>query len=111
LIGRSLELVLLELGGAQAPIEKMVAAYDRVLRLLRAEPAFAEVPFDGAAELLLRLASTPGVRLGIATGHVSRAIISALAKFGWQNFFCTLQTADKAPSRPHPGMLIQAGTV
>jgi phosphoglycolate phosphatase len=108
LIGRSLDLVLLELGGAQAPVDKMVAAYDRVLPSLRVEPAFAEVPFDGAAELLLRLATTSGVRLGIATGHVSRAIIPALAKFGWQNFFCTLQTADKAPSKPHPGMLIQA---
>jgi phosphoglycolate phosphatase len=79
-----------------------------VLPSLRADEAFAEVPFAGAAELLAALAERTDVRLGIATGHVCQAITPALQRFGWQKYFCTVQTADKAPSKPHPGMLLQA---
>ncbi len=108
LIGMSLELVLLQLAGPEAPIENMVATYQRLLPLLRAEAAYAEVPFGGAADLLAALAGHSDVRLGIATGHVSHAIAPALERFGWQSHFCTVQTADKAPSKPHPGMVLQA---
>jgi phosphoglycolate phosphatase len=48
------------------------------------------------------------VMLGIATGHVSHAIEPALDRFGWRKFFCNVQTADRAPSKPHPGMLLKA---
>jgi phosphoglycolate phosphatase len=108
LVGMSLELVLLQLAGPDAPVEKMVAAYRHVLPLLRADAAYAEVPFGGAADLLAALAEHNDVRLGIATGHVSHAIAPALERFGWQRHFCTVQTADKAPSKPHPGMILQA---
>jgi phosphoglycolate phosphatase len=108
LIGISLELVLSRLAGADAPIEKMVAAYQRWLPLLRADNAYAEVPFDGAADLLTALAERKGVVLGLATGHVSHAVVPALERFGWRSHFRTIQTADKAPSKPHPGMLLQA---
>lgn len=108
LVGMSLELVLSQLAGLDAPVEKMVAAYQRVLPLLRADAAYAEVPFGGAADLLAMLAEHDDVRLGIATGHVSHAIAPALERFGWQRHFCTVQTADKAPSKPHPGMILQA---
>jgi phosphoglycolate phosphatase len=108
LIGMSLELVLLQLAGPDAPVAEMVAAYQRLLPRLRADATFAEVPFSGAADLLTALAAQNDVRLGIATGHVSHAITPALQRFGWQNIFCTVQTADKAPSKPHPGMVLQA---
>ena len=108
LVGMSLELVLLKLAGPDAPVEKMVSAYREVLPLLRADAAYAEVPFDGANELLAALAERRDVRLGIATGHASHAIVPALERFGWQRHFCTVQTADKAPSKPHPGMILQA---
>jgi phosphoglycolate phosphatase len=108
LIGLSLELVLLQLAGPDAPVEKMVGTYQRLLPLLRADAAYAEVPFGGAADLLAALAEHNDVRLGIATGHVSHAIAPALERFGWQSHFCTVQTADKAPSKPHPGMILQA---
>lgn len=108
LVGMSLERVLLQLAGPDAPVEKMVAAYREVLPLLRADVAYAEVPFDGANELLATLAEHRDVRLGIATGHASHAIVPALEQFGWQAHFCTVQTSDKAPSKPHPGMIIQA---
>ena len=108
LVGMSLELVLLQLAGPDAPVEKMVAAYREVLPLLRADAACAEVPFEGANELLAALAERIDVRLGIATGHASHAIAPALERFGWQGHFCTVQTADNAPSKPHPGMILQA---
>jgi phosphoglycolate phosphatase len=108
LIGMSLELVLLQLAGPDAPVDKMVATYQRLLPLLRADAAYAEVPFGGAADLLSTLAEHNDLRLGIATGHVSHAIVPALERFGWHGYFCTVQTADKAPSKPHPGMVLQA---
>ena len=108
LVGMSLELVLLKLAGPDAPVEEMVSAYREVLPLLRADAAYAEVPFDGANELLAALAERRDVRLGIATGHASHAIVPALERFGWQGHFFTVQTADKAPSKPHPGMILQA---
>lgn len=107
LIGMSLELVLAELAGPDAPVGRMVDAYARVLPQLRDDAAFAEAPFDGADDLLRSLAAHDA-RLGIATGHVSKAIEPALARFGWREFFCNVQAADKAPSKPHPGMLLQA---
>ena len=108
LIGISLDLVLARLAGADAPIERMVAAYQRWLPLLRADDAYADAPFDGAADLLTALAKRKGVVLGLATGHVSHAVVPALERFGWRSHFRTIQTADKAPSKPHPGMLLQA---
>jgi phosphoglycolate phosphatase len=108
LIGMSLELVLAQLAGPGAPVEKMVAAYRRLLPLLRADVGFAEMPFSGAADLLAALAGHREVHLGIASGHTSHAIGPALERFGWHGYFRTVQTADKAPSKPHPGMLLQA---
>jgi phosphoglycolate phosphatase len=108
LIGMSLEVVLLQLAGPDAPVEKMAAAYQRLLPQLRADLSFAEAPFDGAAALLAALSGHNDVRLGIATGHVSHAISPALERFGWRKFFCTIQTADRAPSKPDPAMLHQA---
>ena len=108
LIGRSLELVLVELAGPDAPIAAMAAAYQPVVKRLREDPAFADRPFAGAHELLAELATRSDCRLGIATGHISSAIEPALETFGWRPWFCTVQTADKAPSKPHPGMILRA---
>jgi phosphoglycolate phosphatase len=108
LIGKSLELVLAQLAGPSAPIAEMVVAYGRVLPLLRADASFAEMPFDGIGGLLADLSLTSGVVLGIATGHTLAAVGPALDALGWRHFFRTIQAADMAPSKPHPGMLFQA---
>jgi phosphoglycolate phosphatase len=108
LIGISLEKVLAQLAGPGAPVEQMTAAYGRLLPQLREDPAFADAPFDGAAEMLAALAARPDVLLGIATGHVSQAIEPVLRTLGWRDHFSNLQSADRAPSKPHPGMLLQA---
>jgi phosphoglycolate phosphatase len=107
LVGMSLELVLARLAGPDAPVEKMVAAYRRVVPQLRADMAFAEAPFPGASDLLASLAEKK-VRLGLATAHASHTIEPALERLGWRSHFCTVQTSDKAPSKPHPAMMLQA---
>jgi phosphoglycolate phosphatase len=108
LIGMSLELVLAQLAGPDAPIARMTEAYQRVLPMLREDAAFADAPFAGAADLLATLAAKDDAKLGIATGHASHGIEPVLEKFGWRKFFCNVQTADRAASKPHPQMLLQA---
>jgi phosphoglycolate phosphatase len=88
----------------------MVRAYDLLLPQLRADPAFAERPFDGVGDLLYELSSTSDTVLGMATGHRSDTVAPALDALRWNGFFRTIQAADTAPSKPHPGMLLQAMT-
>jgi len=98
LVGKSLDVLLAELAGPDAPILEMV----------RADPAFAEIPFDGAGDLLHELSRTPATVLGLATGHRSDTVAPALQALQWDTFFRTIQAADTAPSKPHPAMLLQA---
>ena len=108
LVGKSLDIILTQLAGPTAPILEMVRAYDLLLPQLRADPAFAEKPFDGVGDLLYELSSASDTILGIATGHRSDTIAPALAALRWTGFFRTIQAADIAPSKPHPAMLLQA---
>ncbi|WP_315833576.1 HAD-IA family hydrolase [Bradyrhizobium prioriisuperbiae] len=108
LVGQSLNVILAQLAGASAPIQDMVRAYDLLLPQLRANPAFAEKPFDGADSLLSDLSSRPDTILGLATGHSSLTVAPALEALHWRDHFRTVQAADMAPSKPHPAMLFQA---
>jgi phosphoglycolate phosphatase len=108
LVGKSLDVILTQLAGPTAPILEMVRAYDLLLPQLRADRAFAEKPFDGVADLLRELSSASDTVLGIATGHRSDTLAPALETLQWTGFFQTIQAADMAPSKPHPGMLLQA---
>ena len=108
LVGKSLDVILTELAGPDAPILEMVRAYDLLLPQLRADPAFAETPFPGAGDLLHELSRTADTVLGLATGHRSDTIAPALHALGWNQLFRTIQAADTAPSKPHPAMLLQA---
>ena len=87
LVGKTLDLILLQLAGPSAPIRDMVNAYDLLLPKLRAETALAERPFHGVAELLRDLSSTEDILLGMATGHTSVTVAPALAALQWRDFF------------------------
>jgi phosphoglycolate phosphatase len=108
LVGKTLDVILGQLAGPSAPILEMVKAYDLLLPRLRADPAFAEKPFEGIADLLRDLSSSPNTVLGMATGHTSLTVAPALAALQWHRLFRTIQAADMAPSKPHPAMLLQA---
>lgn len=108
LVGKSLDVILAELVGPTAPILEMVKAYDLLLPRLRADPAFAERPFDGIDTLLRELGQADDTVLAIATGHRSDTIAPALQALRWAELFQNIQAADTAPSKPHPAMLLQA---
>ena len=85
------------------------AGYYREAFLARVDdPAFAPPLFPGAAETVTALRQRDDVVLGIATGKSMRGVKRILDNFGWsKGIFATIQTADKAPSKPDPGMVLQ----
>ena len=46
--------------------------------------------------------------IGIATGKSQRGVRHIIDQFGLEGVFSTIQTSDDAPSKPHPGMILQA---
>lgn len=84
--------------------DRAVAGYKQAFRDARASGHLAEPLFDGIADLIVRLRGA-GWLLGVATGKSDRGLASCLATHGLTAHFCTLQTADRHPSKPHPAML------
>ena len=109
LIGKSLELVLAQLAGPDAPI----AQDDGSLRALAAGAARGRSVRRSAVRRRRR-SDRCACR---AKRHAPRASRPGTCRMRssrrWQNsagaiFSASVQTADKAPSKPHPGMLLQA---
>lgn len=67
-----------------------------------------EPMFPGAAALLRKLARRDDILLGLATGKSRRGVQRLIETERLAGFFATLQTADDAPSKPHPAMLYAA---
>lgn len=68
--------------------------------------AEAEAPlYPGVRAMLERLASSD-VLMGIATGKARRGLVHFLHSHGLERYFQVTQTADDAPSKPHPGMVL-----
>lgn len=108
IVGLSLPQAFTALVGPDGPVEALAESYRQAFGRLRADPAYHEPLFPGAAELLAELAARDDVTLGIATGKSQRGVSHLLARHGWDRLFATIQTADDAPSKPHPAMLAQA---
>ena len=108
IVGLSLREAFAALVGPAGPIEHLAEAYRDAFTTVRADPTFEERLFPGAAAVLARLAKRPDVVLGIATGKSQRGVAHLLARQGWEGVFATIQTADDAPSKPDPGMLLRA---
>jgi phosphoglycolate phosphatase len=87
--------------------ERIVTAYREVFFDARRFDIVDEPLFPGIPDLLDALESR-GVVLGIATGKIERALILTLERHGLLSRFATLQTADKAPAKPDPAMLVRA---
>ena len=72
---------------------------------LRTSGAMAEEPlYDGMLDALEALRAG-GWTLGVATGKSDRGLTHVLTHHGIIDWFVTLQTADRHPSKPHPSMI------
>jgi phosphoglycolate phosphatase len=107
-IGLSLPFAVARLDGAmdEGALAAVCAAYKAAFVRLRAERAESPL-FCGAREALAR-ADGQGALLGIATGKSRRGLEHVLERHDLRRFFVTTQTADDAPSKPHPGMVLNA---
>lgn len=84
-----------------------VQGYKDSFSTARAEGRLREPLYEGMAELLGRL-HRDGWLLAVATGKSDRGLSACLAMHGIADFFVSLQTADRHPSKPDPAMLLAA---
>jgi phosphoglycolate phosphatase len=85
----------------------MTQTYKHAFHAMRGAGRVEEPLFDGIVELLDALEGD-GWLLGVATGKSDRGLKHCLANHGLGDRFVTLQTADRNPSKPHPGMALTA---
>lgn len=92
---------------SMAEAEAMAELYKSHFIALRAETGGeAAAPlYPGARAALARL-SGRGLSLAVATGKARRGLDHALDGHGLRGFFAASQTADDAPSKPHPAMVL-----
>lgn len=96
------------LPGAERRLHEAVAdAYRQAYHAARSHEEPEEPLFPGIAEMLGRL-NQGGYLLGVATGKGRRGLDAVLARHGLGDLFVTLQTADRAPSKPAPDMVYNA---
>jgi len=87
---------------------KITEDYKNAFHALRDRQDLHEPLFEGARDAIEALAARDDVLLGIATGKSQRGLQFALEAHDIRHHFVTLQTADDAPSKPHPEMLYRA---
>ena len=85
--------------------EALIESYRDAWLSMNREP---EHMFDGAEETVRALAARDDVLLGVATGKSQRGVRRLLEEKDLKGCFVTIQTADDAPSKPHPGMIERA---
>ncbi len=107
-VGLSLDLALAQLFGDAVPTDTLCDTYKRIFNAMRGTAGFEEPLFEGVSAVLAKLSTRPGTRLGIATGKTNRGLDYVVELHGWHGMFVTMQTADTAPSKPDPGMILQA---
>ncbi len=110
IIGLSLEEAVgaLAPAGETALYASLCEAYKEAFVAHRQLPDFHEPLFEGAREILQVLAGRDDVILGVATGKSRRGVDVLFEREGLADYFYTIQTADDAPSKPHPGMIERA---
>jgi phosphoglycolate phosphatase len=108
IVGLSLVEAFTVLAGPKAPVEGMAQAYKDSYTLLHLDLVNEAPLFPGAGECIERLKGRNDVLLGLATGKSRKGVVRLIAQHGWEGVFSTTQTADDAPSKPHPAMILQA---
>jgi phosphoglycolate phosphatase len=95
-------------GGEHHPVDSLVTCYKTAFAALRQSGEHLEPLYPGARAALDALAGRPATLLGIATGKSQRGVRAVLGHHGLGERFTTIHTADDAPSKPHPGMVLAA---
>ncbi len=90
------------------PVETMVERYKAAFFAMRQAREVQEPLYPGAREAIEELAARKDTLLGIATGKSQRGVRMVLGHYGLLEQFHTIKTADDAPSKPHPGMVLEA---
>ena len=111
IVGLSLPQAFEKLGeGTEGfPVASMCDAYRAAFHAMRAARVdHLEPLYPGAADAVIALARRDDVVLGIATGKSQRGVRAVLARHGLLEHFITIKTADDAPSKPDPGMVMHA---
>lgn len=110
IIGLSLPVAVEQLGGGRPnfPVATLVQCYKDAFFALRQSAEHQEPLYPGAREAIEALAGRDGLVLGIATGKSQRGVRAVLDRHDLLGRFTTIKTADDAPSKPHPGMVIEA---
>lgn len=110
IVGLSLINAMRKLAPDAAPDkqEALADAYKEAFWAFRDARTHEEPLFPGARAVLDWLTAHPGVKLGIATGKSRRGVDRLLETHGLEGRFVTIQTADSAPSKPDPAMILNA---
>ncbi|QCI68653.1 HAD-IA family hydrolase [Phreatobacter stygius] len=109
IVGLSLHEAFVRLTRADdSDIPALIEAYKNAFHDLRADASHTEPLYEGALAVVEALAGDSDVVLGIATGKSQRGVRLVLGHHGIFQHFATIQTADDAPSKPHPAMIEQA---
>ena len=112
IVGLTLDIAMARLAGLDRPDDRLTQTYREVFAAMRAraetDPSLDDRLFPGVAETLAGLKRHTGLKLGIATGKSRKGAEFIVARHGWQGLFDTVQSADDAPSKPHPGMIRRA---
>ncbi len=110
IVGLSLREAFDTLGRDQRnfPVEGMIERYKEAFFELRHSPAHQEPLYPGARDSILSLSARDDCVLGIATGKSQRGVRAILTHHDLLPHFSTIMTADDAPSKPDPGMLLNA---
>lgn len=112
IVGLTLDIAMARLAGLDEPDDLLTETYREVFGTMRqralTDPSLDEPLFPGGAETLAALKRHSGLKLGIATGKSRKGAEFIVERHGWQDLFDTVQSADDAPSKPHPGMIMRA---
>lgn len=90
------------------PREAIGQAFKTIFRESLTQGADESALYSGAAEIIDRLSARSDVLLALATGNSRRGVERFLDRFGYHDRFVSTQSADDAPSKPHPAMVLQA---
>jgi len=92
----------------EAKQEALADAYKAAFWAFRDAKTHEEPLFPGAKAVLDALHAHERILLGIATGKSRRGVDILLQNHGLEGRFVSIQTADSAPSKPDPAMILQA---